>query len=46
MASSLIMYVVLAVTGVLGSLIAWDDLRRSSGKQKTDAKPASADGKS
>lgn len=46
MASSLIMYLVLAVTGVLGSLIAWDDLRRSDDKQKTNAKPASVDGKS
>ena len=37
MASSLIMYVVLGFTGVVGSLIAWDDLRRSKGK--STAKP-------
>jgi len=46
MASSLVMYVVLAVTGVLGSLIAWDDLRRGNAKQRNESKPASADGKS
>ncbi len=46
MASSLIMYVVLAVTGVLGSFIAWDDLRRNGDKAKPIAKPASVDGKS
>lgn len=46
MASSLIMYVVFAVTGALGSLIAWDDLRSSGTKPQGEAKPASADGES
>ena len=27
MATSMIMYVILTITGALGSLIAWDDLR-------------------